>query len=104
MSTAENTVVCTYSSRHHPVLGRGTPHLVLISILLSSDPKISSQNFLAKFPLVSWKFWAGKFPRLGVFKLFFREEILGEEISWKNYLVRPFLSRKFLQEFLGLEG
>ena len=34
-------VVCTYSSRHHPVLGRGTP-LVLISVLLSSDLKISS--------------------------------------------------------------
>ena len=80
MSTAENTVVCTYISRHHPVLGRGMPHLVLISVLLSSDPKISSclQDFFAQ-----------KFPRLGVFELFFAEEILGEENFPKIFLVTP---------------
>ena len=41
-SRENSHVYVDYSSRHHPVLGRGTPHLVLISVLLSSDTKISS--------------------------------------------------------------
>ena len=51
---------------------------VLISILLSSDPKI-----------VSRKFWPSKFPRLlGEFEPEFPEEILGEEILPEIFLVR----------------
>ena len=65
---------------------------VLILVLLSSDPKISSQNFL-----VSRKFWASNFPRLGESEPKFPEEILGEEILPENFLVRDvFFPKKFL--------
>ena len=71
--------MCMYSSRHHPVLGRGAPHIVRILVLLSSDGK----NFLVKFPLVSRIVWAQKFPRLGVFKLSFPYEILARKFFGK---------------------
>ena len=35
---------------------------------------------------------------------FIHEENFGEEIFRKNFLVRPFLTRNFFQEILGLEG
>ena len=75
VSTAENTVLCTYSSRHHPVLGKGTDFSSIIKW---------SQNFLVKFPLVSRKFWASKFPRLGEFE----PKFPGEEIFPENFLLR----------------
>ena len=75
--------MCEYSREHvhttrrHPVLGKGTDFSSIIT-----------QNFLVKFPLVSRKFWASKFPRLGEFEPKFPEEILGEEILPENFLVR----------------
>ena len=58
-----------------------------------------SKNFLVKLPLVSRKLLGQNFPRLGVFKLFFPEQIFR-----KNFPVTPFLTRNFFQETLGLEG
>ena len=66
----------------------GTPHLVLISVKLYSDPKISS--CLAKF-------LSQKFPRVGVFELFFPEQIFGEQIFRKHFFVknRFFFTKNF---------
>ena len=70
VSTAENTVVCTYSSSNHPVLQNGYASCTDFSSIIKW-----SQNFLVKFPLDSRKFWAWKIPRLGEFELF----------SWGNF-------------------
>ena len=69
--------MCEYSREHSCVYVVGIIQYwerVLISVLLSSDPKI------LKFPLVSRKFWASKFSRLGEIEPKFPEEILSEEI------------------------
>ena len=78
--------MCGYSREHSCLYVVGIIQYwegVLISVLLSSDRKISSENFL-----VSRKFWASEFPRLGEFEPKFPEEILGEEILPENFLVR----------------